>query len=42
VTWFGGWHPHGGVAIGVDFAVDGIGAGLATFVAAHPDWVSSS
>src|SRR5919201_4708976 len=34
VTWFGGWHPQGGVAIGVDFAVDGIGAGLATFVAA--------
>jgi multicomponent Na+:H+ antiporter subunit D len=34
VTWFGGWHPRGGVAIGVDFAVDGIGAGLATFVAA--------
>jgi multicomponent Na+:H+ antiporter subunit D len=34
VTWFGGWHPHDGVAIGVDFAVDGLGAGLATFVAA--------
>jgi multicomponent Na+:H+ antiporter subunit D len=33
VTWFGGWHPRGGVAIGVDFAVDGLGAGLATFIA---------
>jgi multicomponent Na+:H+ antiporter subunit D len=22
VHWFGGWHPRGGVAIGVDFAVD--------------------
>jgi multicomponent Na+:H+ antiporter subunit D len=33
VVWFGGWHPHDGVAIGVDFAVDGIGAGLAAFIA---------
>ena len=34
VVWFGGWHPQDGVAIGVDFAVDGIGAGLAAFIAA--------
>ena len=34
VVWFGGWHPQHGVAIGVDFAVDGIGAGLAAFIAA--------
>ncbi len=32
VYWFGGWHPRAGVAIGVDFAVDAIGAGLAAFV----------
>jgi multicomponent Na+:H+ antiporter subunit D len=29
IHWFGGWHPQGNVAIGVDFAVDRIGAGLA-------------
>lgn len=33
VAWFGGWHPRGGVAIGIDFAVDAFGAGLAAFVA---------
>ncbi|HZE06484.1 MAG TPA: proton-conducting transporter membrane subunit, partial [Solirubrobacteraceae bacterium] len=33
VYWFGGWHPHAGVAIGIDFAVTAIGAGLAAFVA---------
>ncbi len=33
VYWFGGWHPHRGVAIGIDFAVEPIGAGLAVFVA---------
>ena len=32
VYWFGGWRPRAGVAIGIDFAVDPIGAGLATFV----------
>ncbi len=32
VVWFGGWQPRHGVAIGVSFAVDPIGAGLATFV----------
>jgi multicomponent Na+:H+ antiporter subunit D len=31
--WFGGWHPRGHVAIGIDFAVDALGAGLAAFVA---------
>lgn len=33
VYWFGGWHPRGNLAIGVDFAVDPIGAGLGAFVA---------
>jgi multicomponent Na+:H+ antiporter subunit D len=33
VYWFGGWHPHDGVAIGIDFAVEPIGVGLAAFVA---------
>lgn len=32
IYWFGGWHPRAGVAIGIDFAVQPIGAGLATFV----------
>jgi multicomponent Na+:H+ antiporter subunit D len=32
VYWFGGWHPRHGVAIGINFAVTAIGAGLATFV----------
>jgi multicomponent Na+:H+ antiporter subunit D len=31
VYWFGGWHPHHGVALGIAFAVDPFGAGLATF-----------
>jgi multicomponent Na+:H+ antiporter subunit D len=34
LVWFGGWEPRDGVALGVAFAVDGIGAGLAVFVAA--------
>jgi multicomponent Na+:H+ antiporter subunit D len=34
LVWFGGWEPRAGVAVGVGFAIDGIGAGLATFVAA--------
>jgi len=34
VTWFAGWHPRGGAAIGIAFAVDGIGAGFALFVGA--------
>ncbi|HEY1524574.1 MAG TPA: proton-conducting transporter membrane subunit [Solirubrobacteraceae bacterium] len=33
VYWFGGWHPRHGLAIGIDFAVEPIGAGLAAFVA---------
>ena len=33
VYWFGGWTPRDGVAIGIDFAIDGIGAGLALFTA---------
>jgi multicomponent Na+:H+ antiporter subunit D len=27
--WFGGWHPDGGVALGIDFAADPLGAGMA-------------
>jgi multicomponent Na+:H+ antiporter subunit D len=30
VYWFGGWEVHRGIAIGVAFAVDAFGAGLAT------------
>jgi multicomponent Na+:H+ antiporter subunit D len=30
VYWFGGWTPRDGMAIGVAFAVDPVGAGLAT------------
>lgn len=33
VYWFGGWEPRDGVALGVSFAVDRVGAGLACFVA---------
>ena len=33
VEWFGGWEPRDGVAIGISFAVDEIGAALAVFVA---------
>src|SRR4051794_17490166 len=32
IVWWGEWAPHGRVA-GIDFAVDGLGAGLALFVA---------
>jgi multicomponent Na+:H+ antiporter subunit D len=34
VYWFGGWTPRGGVALGISFAIDPIGAGLAVFVSA--------
>jgi multicomponent Na+:H+ antiporter subunit D len=34
VVWFGGWEPRDGVALGVGLAIDGIGGGLAVFVAA--------
>ena len=27
--WFGGWHPHGGIALGISFTVDPLGAGMA-------------
>jgi multicomponent Na+:H+ antiporter subunit D len=30
LTWFGGWHPRGHAAIGVAFAADPLGAGVAT------------
>jgi multicomponent Na+:H+ antiporter subunit D len=33
VYWFGGWQPHGGVALGISFAIEPVGAGLACFVA---------
>jgi multicomponent Na+:H+ antiporter subunit D len=33
VYWFSGWHPSHGVALGISFSVDAIGAGLATLVA---------
>lgn len=33
VYWFGGWQPRHGIAVGVSFTVDAIGAGLATLVA---------
>jgi len=29
VSWLGGWHPKGGLAIGISFTVDGLGAGAA-------------
>ena len=33
VYWFGGWEPHHGVALGISFAIDPFGAGLACFCA---------
>jgi multicomponent Na+:H+ antiporter subunit D len=33
VYWFGGWRPQHGIAIGIAFAVDPIGAALGTLVA---------
>ena len=33
VYWFGGFHPRAGVAVGISFAVDSIGAGMATLSA---------
>lgn len=29
VSWFGGWRPRGGVALGIAFAIDPLGAGAA-------------
>src|SRR5438105_12179578 len=34
VYWWGAWRPHGGVALGVSFAFDSLGAGFATFASA--------
>jgi multicomponent Na+:H+ antiporter subunit D len=31
VHWFGGWTPRGGIALGVSFAIDQVGAGFALF-----------
>jgi multicomponent Na+:H+ antiporter subunit D len=31
IHWFSGWHPRHGVAIGIAFTVDPLGAGLAAF-----------
>lgn len=31
VYWFGGWTPRGNLALGISFAIDPIGAGLASF-----------
>ena len=33
VHWFGGWEPRNGVAVGISFAIDQVGAGFALFVA---------
>ncbi len=33
VYWFGGWHPRHGIALGISFVIDPIGAGLAAFAA---------
>ena len=33
VYWFGGFHPHHGIALGIDFAVGALNAGLATLTA---------
>jgi multicomponent Na+:H+ antiporter subunit D len=33
VQWMGGWIPHHGLALGISFAVDPMGAGLAAFIA---------
>jgi multicomponent Na+:H+ antiporter subunit D len=34
VYWFGGWTPREGIALGISFGIDGIGAGLALFASA--------
>jgi multicomponent Na+:H+ antiporter subunit D len=31
VVWLGGWEPRGGVALGIDLAIDRFGSGLALF-----------
>ena len=32
VHWFGGWKTHGGVALGIDFAVDPLAAGMCAVI----------
>ncbi|MDX6513166.1 MAG: multicomponent Na+:H+ antiporter subunit, partial [Gaiellaceae bacterium] len=32
--WFGGWRPRGGIAMGISFSVDPLGAGIAALVGA--------
>jgi len=32
VYWFGGWTPRGGIAVGINFYIDPISAGLAAFI----------
>jgi multicomponent Na+:H+ antiporter subunit D len=34
VYWFGGFHPHGRIAVGISFSVDRMGAGMASLAAA--------
>ena len=34
VHWFGGWTPREGIALGISFSIDQIGAGLALFASA--------
>jgi multicomponent Na+:H+ antiporter subunit D len=34
VHWFGGWHPVGGLALGIGFVADPLGAGMATLACA--------
>jgi multicomponent Na+:H+ antiporter subunit D len=33
VYWFGAWRPRDGIALGISFAIDPLGAGLAAFIA---------
>jgi len=32
--WFGGWHPRNGIAIGISFSVEPLGAGIAALIGA--------
>jgi multicomponent Na+:H+ antiporter subunit D len=32
--WFGGWHPRDGIAIGISFSVEPLGAGIAALIGA--------
>src|SRR5947209_13115713 len=33
VYWFSGWHPTKGIALGISFTIDSLGAGMAVLVA---------